>query len=189
MKEILQLLLAFLPWILFLLLSGHTLTSLSLSLAIAAAVSLIMALVKIQRGIITWMSILYFAVALVMVVGLKNMWFIEHISFLANGFLLFVTIAGMLLGKPFTEEYAKAGVSATICSSAGFVKSCYITTTLWMLIFLLNFLLEFLKQDNVSSGLLTFINYFLLLAGVFITRIYSGIMRARRKKAVCVQSE
>lgn len=182
MKETLQLLFSFLPWILFLLLSGHTLTSLALSLVISASVAVVMALMKFQRGILTWMSILYFAVALIMVVWQKNMWFISHISFLANGFLLFVTVAGMLVGRPFTEEYAKREVPEELRNSARFVKSCYITTTLWMLIFLLNFLLEYLKEGSNATHLLVFINYALLLSGVFITRVYSGISRARRMK-------
>lgn len=184
MKQIFKLLLAFAPWLAFLILSGPSMLRLEISLVAAGVITVLMAVFKLHRGAIVWAGFAFFGAALVMVLGFKNMWFIGHIGLLANGTLLFSTIISMLIGRPFTEEYAKAEVAPEVWETPGFVRSCYISTSLWMLVFLLNFLADIVKEDNpqISSWKFRVFNYAMLLSGVAATSLFTKFKRRRREQ-------
>jgi len=182
MREMIKLMIGFAPWIAFMIIAGHSLFRLEVGLIVAAALTVLMSFLKIHRGSIVLAGYFFFGVALIMVLGLKNMWFIQHIGLLANGTLLFFTIFGMLIGKPFTEEYAKDGLSEEACRSGEFVRKVYISTTLWLLIFLLNFCLEDIAQTfpEVPKYVFKIINYAILLGGVVATRMMTYIWRRNK---------
>ncbi len=61
MKEILKLLLAFAPWIAFLLISGPSMLRLQISIFAAAALVVVMAVTKLHRGAILWAGYVFFS--------------------------------------------------------------------------------------------------------------------------------
>lgn len=183
MKQFFRLLLSFAPWLAFLFLSGHTLASLRISIVVAAAITILMAMTGLHRGAVLYAGYLFFSFALVFVVWNQNMWVIQRLGILANGTLYATTLLTMILGKPFTADYAKVEVSPDIWDSGGFIRSCYMTTSVWSLVFLLNLLAAIISyyDKGIERTHVEIFNYSVLLSGVIYTCAYT---RIRRRHAV-----
>jgi hypothetical protein len=86
MKEIFSILLGFLPWIVFGVVSGPTLWRLNAAIIVALALVLVMGYKQLAKGfILTWGSLLFFGFNLVMVVLLRNLWVINNLDILTQG--------------------------------------------------------------------------------------------------------
>ncbi len=111
--EALKLLLAFLPWIAFWIISGgNSMLRLQIGICVAAILVVVMGITKLHRGLILWAGVVFFSFALVTVVVLKNIWVIQHLGILASGTLFMATLISILIGQPFTESYAREHVPA-----------------------------------------------------------------------------
>lgn len=185
MKQFFSLILSFAPWLAFLILAGHTLTTLRISLVVAAVLTLIMAVLKLHRGAVMYAGVLFFSFALVAIVWQENLWVIERLNILANGTLYFTTLLTMILGKPFTEDYAREAAPPEHWNTAGFVRSCYITTSVWSGVFLLNLMAGVMKyyDRSISDFRIEIFNYAVLLGGVIFTNIYTQIVKRKRSAA------
>lgn len=182
MKQMLRLLLSFAPWIAFMFLAGHSLLQLEIALVVSAILVAVMSLVGLHKGAVLYASYIFFASALMFVVLLKNIWFIQHLEILADLTLFAACMLGMIFGKPFTELYAREEVAPEYWQSASFVRSCYITTSVWTLIFLLNLAAAFVGfyRADIARGYFTVFNYTMLIGGVVFTNLYSTALRHRR---------
>jgi len=182
LKQIINLLLSFAPWIAFLILSGHSLLRLDIALIVAALLVVVMAITGLHRGAVLWAGYLFFGAAIIFVIVLKNMWFINHLGILANGMLFSTAFLGMMLGKPFTEDYARDETPREIWETASFVRACYSTTSVWSLVFLLNLASSFIAfYDHETPGwCFSVFNYSMLVSGVVYTSVYTKYLRRRR---------
>jgi len=182
-KQILNLILAFAPWLAFLLLSGPSLLRLEIALSVAAALVVVMALTGLHRGAILWAGCAFFGASVVFVAILKDLWFIRHIGVIANGTLFATVLLGMVFGRPFTEDYARKEVPQELWGSGEFVRSCYASSSAWSLIFLLNLaasVAELFVHEIPKWGYTAF-SYSMLLLGVAYTCVFSAIQRRRRE--------
>lgn len=189
MKQFFSLIFSFAPWLAFLFLSGHTLTSLRISIAVAAVITVVMALTGLHRGAVLYSGYLFFGFALIFIVWQENMWVIQRLGIIANGTLYATTLLTMILGKPFTADYAKAEVPQEFWESAGFIRSCYTTTTVWSAVFLLNLLaaiVSYYDKELVRSHVEIF-NYSVLLSGVIYTCVYTRLKRRRTAALAAAQ--
>jgi len=185
MKEILNLVLAFSPWIAFLLISGHSMLRLQIGIIVAAVLVVIMAVTKLHRGAIPWGGYIFFAFALICVVWLKNVWVIHNLGILASGTLFLAAQLSILIGRPFTEDYAREQAPKEIWNSSSFIKGCYTTTAFWSYIFLVNTLLNAIKiyHSGANEVLMRILEYIVLFAGIIFTRVYAII--AKKKRQLC----
>lgn len=134
-----------------------------------------------RDGPVLYAGYLFFGFALISIVWKENMWVIQRLGILANGTLYATTLLTMILGKPFTADYAKADVPPEMWQSGGFIRSCYMTTSVWSLVFLLNLLaaiISYYDKRLVRSHVEIF-NYSVLLSGVIYTCTYTRIKRRR----------
>ena len=187
MKQIVKLLLSFAPWIAFLVLSGHSLLRLDIALIVAAVLVVVMALTGLHRGAVLWAGYLFFGAAIILVVGLKNMWFISHLAILANSTLFSTAFLGMMFGKPFTEDYARDEAPREIWETAAFVRACYTTTSVWSLVFLLNLASSIVDFDNhheIQGWYFTVFNYSMLLGGIVYTSAYTKYLHRHRVQKI-----
>lgn len=186
LRQVINLLLSFAPWLAFLILAGHSLLRLDIALIVAAVLVVVMAITGLHRGAVLWAGYIFFGTAILFVLLLKNMWFIGHLGILANGTLFTTAFLGMMFGKPFTEDYARAEVPREIWENAGFVRSCYATTSVWALIFLFNLASSIVAFYNheIARWYFTTFNYSMLVAGVIYTSAYSKYKRNRRVSPV-----
>ena len=178
----LQLLLGFAPWIAFLLLSaGHTLFWLDVGLIAAAVLTVVLGVAGVHRGAILWSGAAFFALALVAVLGFRNLWIISHMGLLASVWLFATAALSLLVRKPFTEAYARQHAPREIWSSPEFRGSCYFTTGVWAGIFLFNALLNAAKIFRNDIGpALQIAEYAALIAGVAFTSLYAARARKHR---------
>jgi carotenoid cleavage dioxygenase len=76
-KDLLKILLGFLPWILFGVLAGPSLIRLEIALAVALLSGLALGFQQLRKGFfLTWGSLLFFLLSFILVAFLKNLWII-----------------------------------------------------------------------------------------------------------------
>ncbi len=75
-----KLLLAFSPWLSFLLIARDSLFRLKLGLVVAFVLVVVMGITRLHRGIILWAGLLFFTYATVAVALLNNMWIAQHMG-------------------------------------------------------------------------------------------------------------
>ncbi|MEA5442147.1 hypothetical protein [Cyanobium gracile] len=185
MAGFLKLILAFLPWIAFLVIAHGSLLRLKIGLVVALILSLVMGIGRLHRGILLWAGLLFFVMASVAVIWLENGWVIRYMGVLASGTLASATWLSVLAGKPFTMAYARQHVDPALWSSPAFLRSNLLISSVWGVTFSLNTFLALGKAYAV--GLPTYayeaINYGLLIGTAAFTSWYSNRLRQHRIKS------
>ena len=136
MREIVSILLGFLPWIVFRAVSGPSLFRLNAAITAALSLVLIMGYKQLAKWfILTWGSLLFFGFTLITVVLFGNLWVIKNLDILANGTLAAIACVSVLLGKPFVLQYARETVPPDRQASPVFYGICRNLSLLWMVVF------------------------------------------------------
>jgi hypothetical protein len=138
MKEIFNILLGFLPWIVFGAMAGPSLWRLNAAIIVALALVPIMGYKQLAQGfILTWGSLLFFGVNLVMVVLFRNLWVINNLDILSKGTLAAIAWWSIFTGKPFVLQYARETVPQERQASPVFYPTCRTLSMIWGVVFLL----------------------------------------------------
>ena len=138
MKELFSILLGFLPWIAFCVISGPSLWRLDAAIIVALALVPVLGYKQLAKGfILTWGSLLFFSVILVLVVILRNMWVIQNLDILAKGILAAIAWLSIFLGQPFVLQYARQTVPPERQASPVFYRTCRNLSSMWGLVFLI----------------------------------------------------
>jgi hypothetical protein len=167
-----KLLLAFSPWLAFMVIAQEGLFRLQLGLGVALVLSVILGLTGIHRGVILWAGLVFFSFASIAVIGFQDLWTIRHMAVLANGMLATATWFSVLIRKPFTLDYARAHTDRSLWNDPVFLRTNLILTSVWGTIFTLNALLAFGKMQSILLQPWQYetISYVLLVGGaIFIT--------------------
>lgn len=139
MKQLLSILLGFLPWIVFAAVSGPSLFRLNTAIIAALVLVIVTGSKQLARGfILTWGSLLFFGLILVMVVLLKNLWVISNLDIISHGTLAAIAWLSIVLGKPFVLQYARESVPPERQASPLFFDVCQTLSATWGTIFLIN---------------------------------------------------
>lgn len=177
-----KMLLSFSPWLSFLIIAHGSMFRLKLGIIVAAVITVIMAVTKMHRGVIMWVGLLFFSYALVAVLLLNNMWTVKNMGVLANGALALGTWVGIALKRPFTQEYAREHTDPSLWDNPLFMRTNYLLTTMWALVFTINAGLAF--QRSVHAVLpewgYELISYTLLISAMFICTWYPGYLKRKR---------
>jgi hypothetical protein len=179
-----KLIFVFSPWIAFwIIAAGHTPLRLRIGICVAAAIIVVMGITRLHRGVILWAGVVFFSFAMVSVVWLMNIWVIHHLGILTSGILFLATFFSMLIGRPFTEDYARDHVPTELWDHPNFLRSCYTVTTAWGLIFLANTLVNVAKlyYPDFGEWSYTAVELGIIVSGIVFTTVYSE--RAKRKRA------
>jgi hypothetical protein len=191
MMETGKLILAFAPWLAFWFISGPSILRLYIALFVAAALVIVMAITKLHKGAILWAGYVFFSFALVTVVWLKNMWVIHHLGVLASGTLFLATQLSMLLGRPFTENYAREHVPKELWNSSSFIRSCIVTTSAWSFVFLANTVVNVVRLNypNVTEWPFRASEYLFVAMGIIFTSVYSQHVRRNREEGLTTMDD
>ena len=178
-----KLLLAFLPWLSFLVIARGSLLRLKIGLAVALVLSVVMGVARLHRGIILWAGLLFFIYSTVAVVALDNMWTAQHMSVLANGMLAVSTWLTVVLKKPFTLDYAREHVDPSLWNDPMFIRTNIALTSVWGSIFTVNTILAWGKMEQFVLPDLAYeiISYTLLVGTAVFTNWYPKHVRQRRE--------
>ena len=184
-KEIIKFLLGFMPWILFLFLSGHTLATLERSIIICLLASLIFGFRELRRGfILQWGTLLFFT-GCAITLNLMNVIFVaKNMGIISNGFLASLIWATILIGKPFTLQYARADLPKERWDDPSIMRSCRFIAIVWAL--LLTFSTSTACFRALNPNLYPDWVYFdisigIILGGIIFTSLYKRYKKARAK--------
>ena len=133
-----KLLLSFAPWIAFLVIARDTVARVEIGLVAALVASVVMAVLKLHRGIIMWVGLVFFSAATIAVLGFHNMWTVRHLGVMANGALALGSWITLLIGRPFTLEYARAHTDPAKWHDPLFIRVNVLLTTVWAAVFTVN---------------------------------------------------
>ncbi|MBF0528494.1 MAG: hypothetical protein HQK55_04320 [Deltaproteobacteria bacterium] len=181
-----KLLLAFAPWISFLIISSGSLFRLKLGLIVALVLSIIMGVAKLHRGIILWVGLLFFTYATLVVTLLNDMWTIQHMGILANGALAISTWLSIAIKKPFTLDYARAHTDPSVWNTPLFIKTNTIVASIWGMAFILNTVLAWGKMTHffLPEWGYEVVTYVFLVATAMFTAWYPKYVRQRQQQEV-----
>ena len=185
--EILKFLLGFASWIVFLFLSGNTLTSLERALVTSFIISLILGYRQLRNGfILEWGSVIFFAWCIIMVNFLQNVTIAKNMGIIANGFLASIIWMTILIGKPFTLQYARQDLPKERWNDPGLVQSCRFMAIVWGLLMMVSTFVACFKV--MRPGLYPEIVYSSISIGTIMgatlfTQYYKKYKRASRTES------
>ena len=109
LKELINFLLGFMPWLLFLFFSGRTFASVERSIILGLLASLIFGFKELRRGfLLQWGTLIFFIFCVIAVDLIKSVWVAKSMGIISNGCLAGLIWGTIFVGKPFTLQYARA---------------------------------------------------------------------------------
>jgi hypothetical protein len=183
-KDLLKILLGFLPWILFGILAGPPLTRLEAALAVALAVTLALGWKQLCKGFfLTWGSLLFFSLSFILVTFLRNLWVVEHLDLLVRATLAVIAWGSIIAGRPFTLQYARESVPEAYWRTPEFIRTGYFTSLVWGIIFLIGLGASLFRPylDQVAGWLYPLLATGSLVLGIIFTQWYVHRVRKARQ--------
>jgi len=182
MKEMFNILLGFLPWIAFGVISGPSLWRLNAAILVALALVPVMGYKQLAKGfILTWGSLLFFGAILVLVVLWRNLWVINNLDILSQGALAAIAWSSIFVGKPFVLQYARETVPPERQALPSFYSSCRTLSVIWGVIFLISTGMSVAKTYGWWAGGLGYqaVSLGLLGLGLWLNHWYPQYARRR----------
>ena len=188
LTEILKFLLGFASWIVFLFLSGSTLTSLEHALVISFIISILFGYRQLRSGfILQWGSVIFFAWCIIMVNGLQNVTIAKNMGIIANGFLASIIWLTILVGKPFTLQYAREELPKERWNDPALVQSCRFMAIVWGLLMVFStFVASFkvMRPGSYPETVYSSISICTIMGGTLFTQFYKKYKRSSRANGV-----
>ncbi|WP_420135537.1 hypothetical protein [Rhodopseudomonas sp.] len=185
MLAFLKLLLSFAPWLSFLIIARDSLLRVEIGLGVALALTVVMGVLRLHRGIILWVGVVFFGAATIAVIGFNDSWTLRHLGVLANGALALGAWLTIALGKPFTLDYAKEHVDPSLWTDPFFIRTNVLMTSVWASAFTINAVLAFGKMKQLLLPELGYelISYAVLIGTAIFTVWYPDHLRKMRTVA------
>jgi hypothetical protein len=182
-KDLLKILLGFLPWILFGILAGPPLTRLEAALAVALAATLALGWKQLRQGFfLAWGSLLFFSLSFILVVVLRNLWVVEHMDLLARATLAVIAWGSIIAGRPFALQYARESVPEAYWRTPEFIHTGYFISIVWGIIFLIALGASLFRPylDQMTGWLYPLLATGSMFLGIIFTQWY--VHRVRRAR-------
>jgi carotenoid cleavage dioxygenase len=167
-----NLILGFVPWILYLIISSHNLFQFDIAILIALLASIFCQLHELKKGfILSWGTLVFFLFMTLSVVLFRNLWVIENAGFISNSYLPIIVLISIVIGKPFTMQYAKEKVPADKWKTPLFIRINYLLSSFWLCMFLTMFGIYLVRAyyPNVSSWFFNLLSYLPIILGTWIS--------------------
>jgi len=130
--KLLQLLLGFIPIILFYILAGLSTANLSVAIIIFLVATIVLGYKDLRRGLVlNWGTLIFFVILYVVAVLMNNVWIATHTGILLTGILAVIVWISLLSGHPFTEQYARLEVDRSRWQHPVFIHVNRIMTAFW----------------------------------------------------------
>jgi hypothetical protein len=179
----LRLLVSFAPWIAFLIIARDSLSRVEIGLVVALALGVLMLVLRLDRGAIMWVGLAFFAAATVAVLGFQNIWTVTNLGVLANGALAVGGWGTLLIGKPFTLDYARQNTDPALWTNPVFIRTNVRMTAVWAAVFTLNTALAWIRMEDVvlPQWACRALSYASLVGAVAFTSWYARHVRRARQ--------
>lgn len=186
LRDLAGLLLGFMPWLLFLFLSGHTLASLERGIIISLVVSVVFGLRGLWRGfILQWGTLIFFSAAFVLVNIMETVWVAENMGILTNSFLAGLMWFTLIIGRPFALQYARAALPKEQWHNPGLIRSGRFITIVWAVLMTISAAVSvFRKAELVSLPDWVYfdISLLIIISGLAYTTFYRRKKRMERER-------
>ncbi|MFH1692557.1 MAG: hypothetical protein ABIC68_08365 [Candidatus Omnitrophota bacterium] len=183
-KELIKFIFGFMPWILFLFFSGHTLVSLERAIIISVLASLLFGFRELRRGVILQWATLFFFIGCMIAVNLTGLLSIANdMGIIANGFLALFIWVTIFTGRPFTLQYARADLPKELWNDPKVISSCQLIAIVWAVLLTFSALAAYfrvLNPDVYPDGVYFDINIGIILSGIIFTTLYKRHKRLQR---------
>ncbi len=184
-KENLLLLLGFVPWMLFMFLSGHSLASLERAVVVCLLATLLCGTGSLRKGfILQWGSLIFFAFCFVSINLMRITWVAENMNILANGTLALIMWMSVLSGKPFALQYARENLPRERWNDPKLIRSCRCITMVWGGLMFLSVAVSLFKaahQDLFPEWVYFDSSLLIIIGGIAFTIIYKHYKRKQRE--------
>ena len=168
----LQLVIAFLPWIILAVL-GNRWFELALMLALAAAaVTTARQFLSRSPKILDTVTFAFFVFAAIGVIGFGWMALGTYMTLLVNVTLMAIAWGSLLAGTPFTIQYAREQVSPELWRSPLFIQINQYITAVWGLDFFLSALVSLYRHATGTTGLASQYAWVLFSVGAALFTVY-----------------
>ncbi len=132
LKEVTSFIIGFLPWILFLFLPTDGWEPLRQAVVICLGAALVFGWTALRKGfILQWATVGFFLFCAIAFYGLSWVWLAELMGIIANGFLAGVIWLTVLVGNPFTLQYAREELPRERWHEAGVIRTCQVIAIFW----------------------------------------------------------
>ena len=171
----------FMPWILFLFTSGHSLSSLEHSLIISLAACLVFGFQGLRRGfLLQWGTLLFFVASIILINGFKIIWFAIHMGILANAYLASIMWISIFIGNPFTLQYARLDLPKELWHDVNVIRDCNFIAIVWGFLMLIATIVSILKYTyhGIPEQVYFDISIGIVICGITFTSVY----KQRKKK-------
>jgi hypothetical protein len=176
------LILGFVPLVVYGVLAGISTTGITLALAAATVVSIIVGYADLRsRMILTWANLVLFGALLITNGVLGMTWIIPYNSILIYTSLAAVSFGSILIGKPFTLQYARNMVDKRLWDNPLFIRVNTLIAGAWGGVFLINCGLSAvaLVLPNQPGHIAQLATYIILVAGIIVTIRYPEHIRKK----------
>ncbi|MCL5037121.1 MAG: hypothetical protein M1269_08405 [Chloroflexi bacterium] len=185
---VVKFLLGFSPWLLFLFLPTDGWDPLRRVVVICLAASVVFGWGDLRRGfILQWCSLAFFLFCTISFWGFKWVWLAEHMGIIGNGFLDGVIWITVLIGKPFTLQYAQADLPKEQWHDEGLIHSCRFLAIFWGALLLVPtafYIFRFYHPTALPALFYFYLSVICIVIGVSYTTIYKQMKRKQRQDAV-----
>lgn len=171
----------FVPWLAFWILAGHGKLIPAIAVALAASVAAIVmekmagrSMKLLQIGTLA-VFVLFALAALFVDRSLLGHW----IRLLSNVALTLIVLVSILIGKPFTIQYARESVPKERWNSPAFLHANYVITWVWFAAFVANALASGL--DHLIPSLDIVANYVIAIIPFIAASMFTSWYRKRGK--------
>ena len=130
--DIAKFIFGFLPWILFLFLPTDGWDPLRRAVVYCLVASVIFSWKMLRKGfILQWATVVFFAFCTISFYGFRWIWLAQHMGIVANSFLAGVIWFTVLIGNPFTLQYARADLPEEKWHDEGLIRGCRFIAVFW----------------------------------------------------------
>ena len=187
LKELVKFLLGFMPWLLFLFLSGPTLISLERSIIVCLLASVVFNFGELRKGfILQWGTLFFFMACAITVNFSHSMLVAKNMGIISNGFLACLIWGTVFIGKPFTLQYARADLPKEQWGDPALIQSCRFIAIIWALLLTFSALTAYFKVLNPTlypDWIYFVISMGVMLGGTVFTSVYKKYKRNQRNSA------
>ncbi len=180
-----QMILSFSPWIAFAFLAGDTMESLSLSILIAIALTLLTSYRDLRnRFILPWVTLVFFILIYIAIFFLHQVFILPYLMIVSMAALMLVGWGSIIIREPFTLQYARQGYDPERAKTPLFIRTNYLLSGMWGIAFTINMLIAVavLFYPVIKTSGLNNVTWLVIAIALLITFWYPSYVRNHMPK-------
>lgn len=188
--QFLKLVVSFAPWIAFLIIARGSLVRVEIALVVALVLAIAMSVARLHRGIIMWVGLAFFTGATIAVLVFHNLWTLKYLGVLASAALALGSWSTLLIGRPFTLEYARQQTDPSQWNNPVFISVNVRLTAVWAAVFTFNALIAWILMERVllPQWVCHALTYAALVGAAAFTSWYPSHLRRKAQAAGSFES-